>query len=188
MRLVPFALLDTDDVIIAIDGHELPAPRIVEGTRRDDGALRLVRPGPNPHAVQWWLYPATGEQYGLATPRTPTYNVGPAPDEDTFARLALAIPRIRMRFTTARNFWERIAPFPGAQPALDAQVGDVIAVPGEYWRAAVVLGVGPKRYRVAYTTPHGVREHHATGRGLAVTGPYIPRGDAYRAPARWFGG
>lgn len=62
--------LATGDVILAIDGHQLPDPLTVEGTRRaEDGAVRLVHASPS--GVEWWLYPATGDEFTVQRPPAP---------------------------------------------------------------------------------------------------------------------
>jgi hypothetical protein len=185
---IPFHQLSAGDTIVAIDGHEMGEPRtIANAVAREDGALRLVRPGPNPHDIEWWLYPANGDTFTVQVDLGPALNVGTAdPSAALLARLATRVPRMRTTQRAGKWGWIMIPP-PAAPLAADASVGDVVLVAaGEYWRAAVVTAVGPKRYRVAYTTPHAVAHSEHT---LTVTRPYVGRNHAVHfvpASSRWW--
>lgn len=78
--IVPFADLLDGDLIIAVDGRELPASRRVTGWRRD-GAVTLHNP--NDSGVEWAIYPdSTGKDY-LVIRKLPAEVVPLESDDDT---------------------------------------------------------------------------------------------------------
>lgn len=185
-RRVTHAELAAGDVVVAmvLDGSPkvLPARRIVEGTRREDGALRMVRPGDNPHDVEWWLYPDQADAWIVERPLGQSARVEGEPTDRQLAQLATKVPRWRTTRPNGRGSWEPVELH--GPKVEDPQVGDVVLVPaGDYYRAAVVTGVGPKRLRVTYTTPHGVKDAQRRGVGIGTTNPYVSRGAAYFVPA-----
>lgn len=166
----------------------LPKPRTIEGTRREDGALRMVHPNPDA-SVEWWLYPDQADAWVVDRPAAPSAHIDGEPTGWQLAKLATAVPRWRTwtRSANQRGGWssaQTLDPPSRYQLVEDPQVGDIVLTPsGDYYRAAVVTKVGPKRVKVTYTTPHSVEENRRYGTGIGTTNPYVSRGSTYAVPA-----
>lgn len=143
--------LTAGDHIVAMDGN--PVDIVVEGTRRADGALRMV----NPRGVtEWWLYPDLAETWTVDRPEPPRMHLDlDFDDRDALLgaarRVVELVPRIRVRISDVD--WSVV---PLGDPITDPKVGDVVMfLAFDYYRPGVVTRVGRKRLRIAYTTPHG---------------------------------
>lgn len=170
---VTFDKLRPGDVLLEADGCNVRQPNPCTVERAADGRKYLELVKPRLITTEFNLYRAFADIYLIE--RAPVGNLRAADDDGTLSRLALAVPRIE--YATRGPGWAAIPPG-GRAHGRAPECGDVVLVTsGKFWRAAVVTDVGRKNVRVAFTTPHGVRE--ALRSYLRVMRPYAPIRSVY---------
>lgn len=188
----------------------LPQPREIAADRRraEDGAVEMARPGPNPHGVEWWLYPDQADAWTVERPDVEPEPAAPAApiaagtlraqlQAETGATLAAsermaeargavwvdpAHPRRRDALAALAYIAQARPENLAAQPAAFAVVGDaVVMVWGSYTRAGLVVETSRGRVRVEYATPTGARYWQA-GRIGRTFRPWVSRDVAWLIP------
>ena len=169
------------DQLVAFDGHPLRVTREVAPgyPRAADGARRLVNPNEDASGVEWWLYPDQVDRITVHRPKP-----APVPAIDVvLAALARDVPRLACQRREVRPGYYPPVPVGLGFIGDDVAVGDVVLVPDIYWRAGVVIKVGPKRVQVRSTSAYAL-DHGHPGVVLCQE-PYYPRHELIcRAPAR----
>jgi hypothetical protein len=151
--------LRSGDVLLEADGCVVSQTGVHVVERAAEGRDRLELVKPRLVSTECNLYRDFACEYLIEREPAGAAKADPT-DRDMLVRLVKYGPRLISNHPTG-NLSDRYRPVPpgrrehGARP----EVGDVVLVDSvHYWRPAVVTRVGRVNLRVAYMTPHGIKE------------------------------
>lgn len=156
---VTFDELRPGDVLLEADGCNVrhSSPHVVERAAEGRDRLELVKP--RLITTECNLYRDFADRYLVEREPAGTAKADPA-DQAMLVRLSKYGPRlVSTRPTGNLSSRYQLVPPGRREHGPRPEVGDVVLVDAtHYWRPAVVTKVGRVNMRVAYMTPHGIRQ------------------------------
>lgn len=153
-----FDELRPGDVLLEADGCVVRQTGVHVVERAAEGRDRLELVKPRLISTECNLYRGFAERYLVEREAAGTAKAIPD-DMDTLVRLVKYGPRLHSLKPWDDNYGERRQPPGRRERGGQPEVGDVVLFDSaEYWRPGVVVKVGRVNLRVAYMTPHGIKE------------------------------